>query len=296
MSAGREVTTMEFAERPLQRRFGPFMRWCRTWTILAGILLLAFIGSVWMKRDAIPIPQLQTGPQNQDSLSRLFQELYAPIKPAVTQPSVTGTDGKEYRITTEPQWEKSLGSKVLILDMDTRSLHGENQILNNNTVPWENIEQGSSGLLNHYMYCKSSPHTSLSNPALRPLTSSAHPRLLLQTHPTPTSPLPLRLLGQTRGNGTRPPRLPHRRLLRRRRRMEPARSALGMATKPLEHHPLDLPLNLARPLPLHRHPRPQWSQHRLHHRTTKPSNPRNPRIMERLSEWERVSGVRGMGE
>lgn len=150
----KPVTSYEpFA--PQHHSGGPYRALLQPWTIIVGLLLLSLAGSLYFKWDTITVLATQTPAQDLHlDPSVLLREFYATIKPAVTQASVTVANGNAYTIAGDALWTKPLGKEVLILDMDTRDLHGENQILNDEPVGWENLEQGSSGLLNHYMYCR----------------------------------------------------------------------------------------------------------------------------------------------
>lgn len=64
----------------------------------------------------------------------------------------------------KPVWDKPLGKKILIVDIDTRVPDGKNEILNKNRMDWENMgisgggQLVSNGIMDHYMYGKATAH------------------------------------------------------------------------------------------------------------------------------------------
>lgn len=62
--------------------------------------------------------------------------------------------GETYTLPAEPIYKSSLGSDILILDVDTRPFDKENQIFHQSGFNWSQLETHSGGVANHYMYGK----------------------------------------------------------------------------------------------------------------------------------------------
>ncbi|KAH9881115.1 hypothetical protein J1614_001609 [Plenodomus biglobosus] len=95
--------------------------------------------------------------QPETNLRDTITSLFASIKHDPTSPDYVDASGKRYESRTDPIWRKSLGKKVLIVDIDTRVPTDENQILNPALMDWENLDMHGGGLvsnaiMNHYLY------------------------------------------------------------------------------------------------------------------------------------------------
>lgn len=67
--------------------------------------------------------------------------------------------GKRYARPAHLTWPKSLGKKILIVDIDTRVPNGDNELLGTKTFEWEKHESVKGGLvtngiMDHYLYGK----------------------------------------------------------------------------------------------------------------------------------------------
>jgi hypothetical protein len=65
--------------------------------------------------------------------------------------------GKEYKLLEGPRWKKSLGKRILLVDIDTRLPDKENEIMGEKPVDWEkhqSIGGGlvTNGIMDHYLY------------------------------------------------------------------------------------------------------------------------------------------------
>ncbi|CAO2648121.1 Nn.00g090430.m01.CDS01 [Neocucurbitaria sp. VM-36] len=96
------------------------------------------------------------------SATASIQALWSSIRLPITAKTYTDPDGKQFNLTSKPNWLKPLGKDVLIIDIDTRQPTGYNQILNTTKVNWEKLGDGtymddnigltSSAIFNHYLY------------------------------------------------------------------------------------------------------------------------------------------------
>jgi hypothetical protein len=69
-------------------------------------------------------------------------------------PEWTDTDGTVFALSPNPTWTKSLGKRLCIIDIDTRPLDGEHQVLNNGTYSWQDTKVTSAGMMGHYLYAQ----------------------------------------------------------------------------------------------------------------------------------------------
>jgi hypothetical protein len=91
-----------------------------------------------------------------DSISRLYDSVRHPI----TDKSYTDAYGLSFNISdiVRPAWTESLGSDVLIVDIDTRAPDGDNGIFAREKINWETLDaHQANGVLsvtfmNHFMY------------------------------------------------------------------------------------------------------------------------------------------------
>jgi len=94
-----------------------------------------------------------------------FKTLYAPLIHRDLSTSATyfsdATNTTKKLDFREAVWTEPLGNSVLIVDLDTRSFSEKNHVLDDDFVAWEDLERGSAGILNHYMYCASPASPSL---------------------------------------------------------------------------------------------------------------------------------------
>jgi hypothetical protein len=65
--------------------------------------------------------------------------------------------GTVYKLPAHPPWTKSLGKRILMVDIDTRLPDKENEIMGKKTIDWEKHESlggglVTNGIMNHYLY------------------------------------------------------------------------------------------------------------------------------------------------
>ncbi|KAF2194921.1 hypothetical protein K469DRAFT_383 [Zopfia rhizophila CBS 207.26] len=85
------------------------------------------------------------------SMTQVIKALYKPILHPVDAANFTDEDGDVYRLSGEPRFKEKLGKRVLILDIDSRSLTDEGQIMNQE-LKWKGMRPLSAGMLSHYMF------------------------------------------------------------------------------------------------------------------------------------------------
>jgi hypothetical protein len=93
-------------------------------------------------------------PKLRDTILHLFDSIkHDPSNHYYRAPS-----GKIYEATATKSWDKPLGKKVLIVDIDTRIPTGKNQILNPDNIDFEQLDMHdgpslvSNAIINHYLY------------------------------------------------------------------------------------------------------------------------------------------------
>ena len=65
-----------------------------------------------------------------------------------------------FNVSEYQAWTTSLGSEVLIIDVDTRVPDGENGVFNADKMNWERVETNQAGgmlsasFTNHFIYCE----------------------------------------------------------------------------------------------------------------------------------------------
>jgi hypothetical protein len=84
----------------------------------------------------------------------IIKALYGPILHPVDAANFTDEDGDVYRLHRPIKFTQKLGKKVLILDIDSRPLKGEGQLMNTD-LKWQGMRPLSAGMLSHYMFCMS---------------------------------------------------------------------------------------------------------------------------------------------
>ena len=101
------------------------------------------------------------------AMDQLLRTMYRPNIMSVTEPSFTDENGTVYSITGQPEFKKSLGKKLLILDVDTRNMSAKGRMLDEEGVQWPGVQPMTAGILSHYLYCKSRPTHPVSAPCPR---------------------------------------------------------------------------------------------------------------------------------
>ncbi|KAK3375560.1 hypothetical protein B0T24DRAFT_647885 [Lasiosphaeria ovina] len=100
-------------------------------------------------------PATNTSTADLDNLSSLVRALWRPLILPITEPSFTTYDGETKRLPPESELahRSSLGSRLLILDVDTRPHVGDGEVFNPTTPPlWSNLDIHSAGFLSHSLY------------------------------------------------------------------------------------------------------------------------------------------------
>jgi hypothetical protein len=90
-----------------------------------------------------------------------FLRLYEAIRHPISDSTYTDAYDKVFEVHPEaPWWKEPLRDQVLILDIDTRSPNGKNELWNDERLNWEAMEsEGDGGMvsasfMNHFIYCK----------------------------------------------------------------------------------------------------------------------------------------------
>ncbi|KAF2875674.1 hypothetical protein BDV95DRAFT_485067 [Massariosphaeria phaeospora] len=100
-----------------------------------------------------PTQQNVSLPTDDDSMATVIKALYGPILHPIDAPTFTDEEGAVYRLHGEPRFKEKLGKKVLILDIDSRPLTGDGQLMNKE-LKWKKMRPLSAGMLSHYMFAK----------------------------------------------------------------------------------------------------------------------------------------------
>ncbi|OAR05003.1 hypothetical protein LLEC1_02759 [Akanthomyces lecanii] len=88
------------------------------------------------------------------ALEKVIEALYKPRVHSITAESFTDDTGEVFHLTGKPFYEQKLGSRVLILDADTRPMTDDGQLFSKGGVKWPNTDAMSAGILSHYLYAK----------------------------------------------------------------------------------------------------------------------------------------------
>lgn len=100
----------------------------------------------------LPYTEVNAPPNVSSSMITVIRELYRPIALPITARNFTDEDGDVYQLPAEPRFNKPLGKKVLILDIDSRPLNSPGQLMNKGKLEWHNMRPLSAGMLSHYMF------------------------------------------------------------------------------------------------------------------------------------------------
>jgi hypothetical protein len=85
------------------------------------------------------------------SIGEVIRLLYQNLKVAPTEPFIREPNGSHISLPPNPRYKKTLGSDVLILDLETRPLKSTEEF-NRGEYDWRNINHVSGGIFNHYTY------------------------------------------------------------------------------------------------------------------------------------------------
>ncbi|KAF2729832.1 hypothetical protein EJ04DRAFT_446366 [Polyplosphaeria fusca] len=140
---------------------GPQGRWRRILFVAMGGMLCAFIYYAYEsstmhrnpKQAQFPHHNNVSLPENDLSMMTVIKALYAPILHPVDASNFTDEDGDVYKLPGEPRFREKLGKKVLIVDIDSRALTGDGQLMNDE-LKWNHMRPLSAGMLSHYMFAQ----------------------------------------------------------------------------------------------------------------------------------------------
>ena len=90
-------------------------------------------------------------PKDDISMATIIKALYGPVLHPIDAANFTDEDGDVYRLAGEPRFKSKLGKKVLVLDIDSRPLTDEGQLMNDH-LKWKGMRSLSAGMLGHYMF------------------------------------------------------------------------------------------------------------------------------------------------
>ncbi|KAF2870352.1 hypothetical protein BDV95DRAFT_496247 [Massariosphaeria phaeospora] len=85
------------------------------------------------------------------SIKEVLRLLYTPLKVDPTQPDFRADNDTHFKLPPNPRYTKTLGSDVLVLDLDTRPLKSTADY-NRGEYEWTKINHVSGGVFNHYTY------------------------------------------------------------------------------------------------------------------------------------------------
>ncbi|KAF2114314.1 hypothetical protein BDV96DRAFT_494478 [Lophiotrema nucula] len=139
---------------------GPQSRWRRVLMLAMVPMFCAFIYYAYessfgprskSSQSQYPYHNNVSLPENDLSMLTVLKALYAPILHPVDAANFTDEEGNVYRLPPEPRFRKKLGKRVLIVDIDSRPLTGDGQLMNKE-LKWNAMRPLSSGMLSHYMF------------------------------------------------------------------------------------------------------------------------------------------------
>ncbi|KAJ6276471.1 hypothetical protein J3E71DRAFT_357524 [Bipolaris maydis] len=130
---------------------GPQGRWRRVLLVAMVPMVLAFVyystPSSYMPAglSSSPYPHTQnvTLPPDDLTMSTIIKALYGPVLHPIDAPEFTDEDGDVYRLPGAPRYKSKLGKKVLILDIDSRPLKDEGQLMNKH-LKWKGMRSLSA--------------------------------------------------------------------------------------------------------------------------------------------------------
>ena len=142
-------------QRTSQRRF-------YVWLIAGVLLFLAFTLSLSSRLDLHSISSVRRhrhrGPHPKPSYwhatdaVEIIKAIYKPSIIPITAPEFTDEDGNNYRINGEPTYKVSLGKRLLVVDVDSRPMTGDGQLLSKKGPHWPRLDSMTAGMLSHYLF------------------------------------------------------------------------------------------------------------------------------------------------
>lgn len=150
--------------------------------------------------SASPFPadsiEKEEGAEEEADLMALIKAMYRPDLHPIDAANFTDEDGIVHHLGGEPRFRKKLGKKVLILDVDSRPLTGDGQIMNEK-LPWKGMRPLSAGMLSHWMFGTAGAMGTWAHTGAALTVDSQHSRLRLQIHPRTGLRRPMGDLGQS---------------------------------------------------------------------------------------------------
>jgi hypothetical protein len=144
----------------LVANLSPQGRWRRIMMLAALPMVCAFLYYAYssslihegtFKPSQYPYQHNVSLPADDISMATVVKALYGPILHPVDAANFTDEDGDVYKLQGEPRFKQKLGKKVLILDIDSRPLTGDGQLMNEE-LKWKGMRPLSAGMLSHYMF------------------------------------------------------------------------------------------------------------------------------------------------
>ncbi|KAI2477509.1 Galactosyl transferase [Pyrenophora tritici-repentis] len=89
--------------------------------------------------------------QSDVSISEVIRLLYQNIKLSPTAPFIREANGTHITLPPNPRYTKTMGSDVLVLDLETRPL-ASTTAYKMGAYDWRNIDHVTGGIFNHYTY------------------------------------------------------------------------------------------------------------------------------------------------
>ncbi|EOA88260.1 uncharacterized protein SETTUDRAFT_38930 [Exserohilum turcica Et28A] len=85
------------------------------------------------------------------SISDVIRLLYKDLKTAPTEPFIREPNGSHITLPPNPRYKKTMGSDILVLDLETRPLPST-EAYRKGEYDWREINHVSGGVFNHYTY------------------------------------------------------------------------------------------------------------------------------------------------
>lgn len=122
--------------------------------VSAGFVLVFIFGFLaWQSPPQIPTlgnGHVEVAPI---SIHEILRLLYSPLKVAPDAPEVSDESGTKFTLPPNPRYRKKLGKKILVLDLETRSLPSTEDY-NKGAYDWRSINHVSGGVFSHYAYAQ----------------------------------------------------------------------------------------------------------------------------------------------
>ncbi|KAF2202413.1 hypothetical protein GQ43DRAFT_312927 [Delitschia confertaspora ATCC 74209] len=125
-------------------------------TLIPMVCLIVYVAheSALLPAGFTPLPYNRNRPEPVDedpTMDSVVKALFQGIIHPVDYANFTDEDGAVYNLSGEPRFREKLGKKVLILDIDSRPLSNEGEIMHEN-LQWKGLRPLSAGMMSHYMY------------------------------------------------------------------------------------------------------------------------------------------------